>query len=465
MPVAELDRLAAAGVDLLWLMGVWPSGPRGIEIARTLPDLLADYRRLLPDFGDGDVGGSPYSIAAYAVDPALGGAGALARLRERLAARGMRLLLDFVVNHTGLDHPWVRERPDLYVQGSAEDLARAPGDFFAVDTGQGRRILAHGRDPYFPGWTDTAQLNLLHPETRARLRAQATELAGLCDGVRCDMGMLALEEVWHRTWGERATAPLPQPAVGELWTELIGAARARRPDFLFVAEAYWGLEARLQELGFDSTYDKTLYERLRHGAGREVREHLRAPLGYQRRSVRFLENHDEPRAAAAFPWDRHRAAAVVAATVPGLLLLHDGQLEGRRTRQPIQLLRRPAEAPETETARFYERLLAAARRRPGADWRLLEPRPAWEGNPTAEDFVASLWTEDGRLRLAAVNFSADQGQCYLDLAGSGIGGGEVELRDALSDTRYRRPGGGLETQGLYLDMPPFGAHLFDLTGG
>ncbi|MGH9361817.1 MAG: alpha-amylase family glycosyl hydrolase, partial [Thermoanaerobaculia bacterium] len=430
-----------------------------------LPELRAEYRRLLPDFTDADVGGSPYSIAAYAVDPLLGGAGALAWLRARLANRGIRLLLDFAVNHTGVDHPWVVESPDLYVQGDEEDLARAPREFFAVETKRGRRVLAHGRDPHFPPWTDAAQLNLFHPETRRRLRDTLLELADLCDGVRCDMAMLALDEVFYSTWWERACAPLPEPARGEAWSELIGAVRAKRPDFLFLAETYWGLEPALQDLGFDVTYDKTLYERLRHGSGRAVRDHLRIDLARQRRALRFLENHDEPRAAAAFSWERHRAAAVVAATVPGLLLLHDGQLEGRRERQPLQLLRRPPEPAAPAVAAFYEQLLAAAPRRPQTGWRLLEPRPGWEGNPTSDDVVASVWEENGKLRLAAVNFAPVQGQCYLELASLGLEGGEVELRDALSEARYRRDGGELAAPGLYLDMPPFGVHLFDLVRG
>ena len=461
-PRGELDRLAATGADFLWLMGVWPSGPRGIEIARTLPELRAEYRRLLPDFAEADVGGSPYSIAAYSVDPLLGGAGALAWLRARLANRGIRLLLDFAVNHTGVDHPWVTESPDLYVQGDEEDLARAPREFFAVETQLGPRVLAHGRDPYFPPWTDTAQLNLFHPETRRRLRDTLLELADLCDGVRCDMAMLALTEVFDHTWWGRARAPLPEPAAGEAWCELIDAVRTKRPDFLFVAEAYWGLEPALEELGFDVTYDKTLYERLRDGSGRAVRDHLGGDPARQGRALRFLENHDEPRAAAAFPWERHRAAAVVAATVPGLLLLHDGQLEGRRERQPVQLLRRPSEPAAPEVAAFYERLLAAARQRPQAGWRLLAPRPAWNGNPTSEDFVASVWEENGGRRLAAVNFAPAPGQCYLELAEMELEGGEVELRDALSEATYRRDGDELAARGLYLDLPPYGAHLFDV---
>jgi glycosidase len=466
VPVGELDRIADLGLGWLWLMGVWPSGPRGIEIARTLPDLRAEYRRALPDFTDADVGGSPYAVAAYTVDARLGGPAALAFLRHRLAARGIRLMLDFVVNHTGIDHPWVFERPDLYVGGSEEDLERAPHDFFAAQTAAGRRVLAHGRDPYFPGWTDTAQLNLLHPETRRRLAHVLTSLAEQCDGARCDMAMLALGDVFRRTWGERALAGAPSPPPGEeLWPELIAAARARNPGFLFLAEAYWGLEHALQRQGFDLTYDKALYERLRSGSGREVRDHLRADLGFQRRRLRFLENHDEPRAATAFPWDRHRAAAVIAATTPGALLIHNGQVEGNRVRLPVQLLRRPREETQPEVPAFYRALLAAADEiaAAAAEWRLLEVRPAWEGNLTWDGFVSFVWSDEGGGGfLAAVNFAPRQGQCYVALDGVPLGDGTIELRDRLSEARYLRPAAELASEGLYLDMPPFGAHLFAL---
>jgi hypothetical protein len=462
VPDSELDRLAGLGVDLVWLMGAWPSGPKGIAIARSIPELRAEYAHVLGSFTEEDVGGSPYSIAHYEVDPLLGGAPALAGFRERLARRGMRLMLDFVVNHTGVDHDWIVERPDLYIQGTEEDLARSPRDFFAVDTSAGRRVLAHGRDPNFPGWTDTAQLNLMNPETRAALARTLDFIAAHCDGVRCDLSMLALETVFHRTWGERARAGLPSPVRGELWPELIAAARGRHPTFLFLAEVYWGLDAALQQLGFDFTYDKILHERLRTGSARELRDHLGAALAHQQRSARFLENHDEQRAAAAFSCERHQAAAVVAATVPGLFMIHDGQLEGRRVKLPIQLRRRPPEERRPEVEAFYRRLLTAARERT-EDWRLLGTRPAWEGNPSWDGFIVSLARAEGKVRLTAVNFAAAPGQCYVPLIGAGLGGRQVELRDPLTDARFMRDGSDLESRGLYLDLPAYGAHVFEVT--
>jgi len=471
VPEEELDRIAALGIDLVWLMGVWPSGPRGIEIARQHVGLIAEYRRALPDFTPADVAGSPYSIADYRVDPALGGPEALAVLRERLAGQGVGLILDFVPNHTGVDHPWVYERPEYFIQGDEEDLARAPGDFFVADTVRGRLVLAHGKDPYFPGWTDTVQLNYAHPEARAALRAVLEDIAGRCDGVRCDMAMLVLEKVYQNLWGSRAgralgglaTATPATPATGEPWAELIAVARARHPGFLFIAESYWDLERELIDLGFDYAYDKALYDRLVEGTASEVAARLREAPGFQGHLVRFLENHDELRAAAVIPAERHRAAAVIAATLPGMALFHEGQLEGRRVRVPVQLARRTPEPVDEALRDFYGRLLRAVADpalRAGT-WHLFAPKPAWEGNLTWERFLAWIWeTEREESLLAVINFSSQPGQCYLPLAQPGRENVKVILEDRLSDLRLERSGGELAGRGLSLHLPAWGYHLF-----
>jgi len=460
IPDLELDRIERLGIDFVWLMGVWETGPQGTEIARSHPGLLQEYRRALPDLTLDDVVGSPYAIARYVVSSRFGGPIGLADLRRRLADRGIKLILDFVVNHTGVDFPWVRERPELYVQGTQDDLQRSPQDFFSVEAISGTRILAHGKDPYFPGWTDTAQLNLLHPATREALRSILIEIANQCDGVRCDMAMLALQSVFRGTWGDHL-AGYPQSSE-ELWTELVGTGRAQRPHFRFIAEVYWGLEGEVRSLGLDYTYDKTLYDGLVENNAERLRQHLGTDCIVQQCSVRFLENHDEPRAAAVFPLDRHRASAVVASTLPGMLLVHEGQIEGRRIRLPIQLRRRPVEPVEPEIQRFYERLLATLHDpvfRQGV-WRLLPIRPAWEANSTWERFLAWEWSLGSRLCWVVVNLGSTQGQCYLSVSNAAMRGREFDLRDLLGKAHYQRNGSDLLDKGLYLDLPAFGFHAF-----
>ena len=344
---ATLDDLARRGFDWIWLLSVWQTGAASRAVSRSNPAWQAEFRLVLPDLTEEDISGSGFAIGAYEVDEALGGKAALAAFRARLAARGLRLMLDFVPNHTALDHPWVKAHPDFYVQGSEQALAAAPQNYRRVETDQGARILAYGRDPNFPGWPDTLQLDYANPALQAAKMAELLAIAEQCDGVRCDMAMLLLPEVFRRTWG---LAPAP------FWPTAIAAVRRAHPGFTFLAEAYWDLEWDLQQQGFDYCYDKRLYDRLHNADAGALRAHLAAGLDYQDRLARFLENHDEPRAAAIFPWPQHQAAATVTYFAPGLRFFHQGQLEGARVHVPVHLCRGPVEAPD----RGYRRLLRQA---------------------------------------------------------------------------------------------------------
>jgi hypothetical protein len=464
LPDALFERAAALGFDWIWPLGVWQIGQAGRQLARS-PAAWDAYRIDLPDVREDDICGSPFAVAAYDVDRELGGDAALARLRARLGRRDQRLLLDFVPNHLALDHPWIETHPEYFIQGSADDLRREPDRYVALTTGRGPRIFAHGRDPNFPAWTDTLQLNYRHAGLREAMVGELGRVADRCDGVRCDMAMLLEPEVIERTWGARAqpcdgTSPVDEP----FWPAAISRIRRSHPRFLFVAEVYWDLEWRLQQEGFDFTYDKRLYDRLRTGAARPVRDHLAADPAFRDRSLRFLENHDEPRAAAAFPPDRHRAAAVVSFLAPGARLLAEGELDGRRARAAIQLARRAAEPPDPALRAFYQRLLDCARRtgaRAGT-WRLGGCRPAWPDNPTWDNFVVFSWeAADGKL-LVVVNFGPTPAQAYARPGLSGLDGRMARLTDLLSDARYDRDGAALAREGLYLDLPAWGAQVFDV---
>ena len=255
------------------------------------------------------------------------------------------------------------------------------------------------------------------------------------------------------------------PAEGLFWEEAIGRVRDRHPDFLFMAEVYWGLEWALQQQGFSYTYDKALYDRLHAGNGRPVREHLMADHEYQVHSARFLENHDEPRAAEAFSPEMHRAAAIITFFVPGLRFFHEGEFDGRRVHVSMHLNRRPAEPVDAAIRQFYDGLLESLQRPETHDgqWRLWSCRPAWDGNGTWDQFIVFTWEgRDGQRLLGAVNYGPNQGQCYVTLDIPDLAGHEYQLRDVTGETVYQRSGDGLTGNGLYLDMPPWGYHLFDL---
>ena len=292
-------------------------------------------------------------------------------------------------------------------------------------------------------------------------------VADCCDGVRCDMAMLLLPDVIRRTWGDKSLPSDGRPPVDNpFWPEAIAQVHRRHPDLLFMAEVYWDLEWTLQQQGFDYTYDKRLYDRLRSRDVEGVRGHLHADMVFQHRCVRFLENHDEPRAASAFPSDVHRAAAILAFLTPGLRFFHDGQFEGRRVRAAIQLRRRQPEPPDPVLQDFYRRFLECLKRpevRQGS-WQFLECRQAWDGNPTWARFLSFSWEyQVGRKLLVIVNYGATRGQSYVRLPFTGLAGRRVLLHDLMSPARYEREGDDLISRGLYLDMPAWGYHVFEVT--
>jgi hypothetical protein len=459
LPDAELDRLAHDGVDLVWLLGVWQTGEAARAISRSNGEWRKEYARVLPDFREADVCGSCFAVRDYRVHEDFGGDEALARLRDRLRRRGLRLVLDFVPNHVAPDHPWLSEHPDFFVAGTEEQLAAQPQNYRRVETEGGSQILAYGRDPYFAGWPDTLQLDYGNPRLQQAMLGELRRIARQCDGVRCDMAMLVLPEVFQKTWGIPASP---------FWPGATRAVRQEVPGFLFLAEVYWDLEWALQQQGFDYTYDKRLYDRLAEGQARPVREHLGAGLDFQDRLARFLENHDEPRAAATFEPAQHRAAAVLTFLTPGLRFFHQGQREGKRVRIPVHLGRGPSEPEDRETSAFYAGLLECLKDpafREG-DWRLVACGPAWDANGTWDGFVAFSWTGPGdRRRLVAVNYAPHQGQCYVTLPWADLDGRSWRLRDLMGPAVYDRQGDDLSGRGLYLDMPAWGYHVFSVSCG
>jgi hypothetical protein len=300
------------------------------------------------------------------------------------------------------------------------------------------------------------QLNYGNPQLQRAMIGELERIAGQCDGVRCDMAMLVLPDVFERTWGIRAKP---------FWPTATESVRQEHPDFQFMAEVYWDLEWTLQQQGFDYTYDKRLYDRLVAGHARPVREHLLAGLDFQDRLARFLENHDEPRAAATFSPEVHQAAAVISYLSPGLRFFHQGQFEGRRKRISPHLVRGPQEPLDKSLNQFYERLLAVLRQTPVRDgqWQLLECTPAWEGNWTNNCFLVFSWQRATETPLViAVNYAPNQSQCHAHLPFPDLAGKEWQLQDQLQPASYEWNGDDLQGKGLFLDMTPWQAAVYAL---
>ena len=284
-----------------------------------------------------------------------------------------------------------------------------------------------------------------------------SSIATQCDGIRCDMAMLLLNAIFERTWGSRAD----QRSATEYWVDVISSIKKAHPGFLFIAEAYWDLEWELQQQGFDFCYDKKLYDRLEHGDAESVRLHLCADLAYQEKLLRFLENHDEPRAAATFSPEMARAAAVTISTIPGARLFHVGQFEGRKVRLPVFLGRRPAEPIDEASRVFYAKLLAAINARVFRDgeW-MLCARSGWPDNQSCQNLVAWSWVKDNDRRLIVVNLSDSPVQARVQVPWDTVQGQTCRLADALSDASYGRTGDEMLSPGLYVELKPWNYHFF-----
>jgi hypothetical protein len=453
VPATEWDAIAAYGFYAVWLMGVWERSPAGIAIANQNENLLNDFRRALPDFRLEDNVGSPYCVRRYVVDQHFGGPQGLAIARKELANRGMNLILDFVPNHVAPDHHWVVEHPEYFVRGTADDIEREPASFLNVEG----NVFARGRDPFFPAWPDVLQLNAFQPGLRQAAVETISSTAAQCAGLRCDMAMLLLNSVFERTWGSRAGQ---RPAT-EYWVDLIPAVKKTNPDFLFVAEAYWDLEWELQQQGFDFCYDKKLYDRLEHGNAENIRLHLCAGPAYQQRLVRFIENHDEPRAAATFSAEKERIAAIAMATLPGARLFHEGQFEGRKVRPPVFLCRRPQEPADEGLRSFYATLLKIIDRPVFRDgqWMLCEPT-GWPDNQSFQNLVAWTWNKGEDRYLVVINFSCRAVQSRVRISWEDLRGITWRLTDAFSGEMYDRQGDEMSDPGIYLEMEPWNWNFF-----
>ncbi|NRQ36402.1 alpha-amylase [Nonomuraea sp. NN258] len=455
VPKQEWDELAMPGIDTIWLMGVWERSGEGRAIALADPELRRSFADAVPHLSDDDVVGSPYCVRDYVPDQALGGPEGLAAARAALNRRRLALLLDYVPNHVAPDHPWLRTHPQYFIRGAAEDLRRDPAAFL----GRNGQVYARGRDPYFAPWPDVVQLNAFAPGLRTATVNTLARIGELCDGVRCDMAMLMTNDVFARTWGEAAGSVPGQ----EFWTSVIERVRRRRPGMTFVAEAYWDLEWTLQQQGFDFCYDKRLYDRLVSGDVAGVRAHLGAGLDYQRRLVRFLENHDEPRAAATLGPVRERAAATAIATLPGAMLWHEGQFEGRRAKVPVFLSRRLDEPPVGGLRDFHARLLSAVHAsgmRTG-EWRMAD-LTGWPDNRSCDGMLAWSWSGAAGRHLIAINLQDRAGQARVPLDWPDLPGRRWVLRDLLTGASYERDGAELRDPGLYVALDGWHGHVFSI---
>lgn len=452
VPDRHLKEWRRLGFTHIWLMGVWTTGPRARAIAQNEPNLHKEYDLALPGWTDDDVEGSAYSVADFHVPDSLGGEAGLREFRRQLHAHGLKLILDFVPNHLGLDHPWLHRKPELFVQSPTQRDGTFP-----QSTVRGDCWIAHGRDPNFAPWSDTAQLDYRKAETRRAMTDLLASVAARCDGVRCDVSMLLLNDVFQETWQDFSVDGTPPK--GEFWQEAIAKVRETHPDFMFLAEAYWDLEARLQTLGFDFTYDKPLYDALIwHKPDEAVQRLLKKPPKFISRGAHFLENHDEQRVASALSFQAHRTAALAILVLPGMRFLHDGQLTGATARVPVQLRRRAPHSTNPDIATMYQRWLDLVAKAGigNGECTVLKVEPAGDADESCARILAVQWLDEhGRATLLAINLasSPSRGRLVHSIHSQSA----VEVLDLVSGRKQRLAPGASPSGSLALNLPGYGA--------
>jgi len=452
IPTWVWDELAGFKFDAVWFMGVWERSPEGIAISNRHPGNLSDFHQALPDFTPDDNVGSPYCVRRYVVDEHLGGPEGLIIARRELARRGIRLILDFVPNHLAHDHPWISEHPEFFIQGTEEDIKRDPANFVQI----GNTVFACGKDPFFPAWQDVLQVNAYNIGLRNAIRETLLDIASQCDGIRCDMAMLVMNEIFAKTWGGKAGASPSE----EYWSELINFVKYTHPHFLFIAEAYWDLEWYLQKQGFDFCYDKRLYDLLEQGNVANIYRHLKADLSFQSKLVRFIENHDEPRALSLFQEEKEKAAALAIATLPGARLFYEGQLDGRTVKLPVFLRRRPWEFTNIALKEFYKRVFEVVSEPMfyNGSWQFCECL-GWPDNSSFQNLLAWSWKYEKEYLLIVINYCWYDSQGKVRLPYEEMEGLQWRLDDLISGEHFDREGNEMTGQGLYVGLKAWGFHF------
>ena len=348
IPLSEFDTLKSYGIDYIWLMGVWKLGPYGLEF-----DRRSDYSSVLPGWTKDDVIGSPYAISEYVCNPDIGTDDDILWIKNEINKRGMKLMLDFVPNHSSCDAPTADSNPDYYVR-APKNLQPPYDSKYYTEKG-----LAHGKDPYFDPWADVIQWNYFNEDTRNFMKKNLMKVLSVSDGVRCDMAHLLLNDVFKNTWKKELESWGYNVPSNEFWDSAIREVKSKYPNVIFLAEVYENWEIKkLIELGFDYCYDKELLDKF-ISSSTEVNNYIHYKTeDFFGHSSHFIENHDENRGVYNMgSVERSNAAGVIAATVGGMIFFNHGQFKGLRNKLDVHL-RRGADEKESQSAiQHYNNLL------------------------------------------------------------------------------------------------------------
>ncbi len=459
IPKEYWKTLVDKGIKYIWLMGIWETVSETIEKYCFEKGLIDEYKNALPDWKSKDVIGSPYAIDNYHINRTIASTSEFMLLKENLNSLGLKIILDFIPNHFSADTSLLKTNHDIFLLGNEELYSKDEQKYFRTNDG---KIYAHGCDPNYPAWQDTIQVNYFSETAREFMVASLKKIAKLCDGVRCDMAMLPMSNIFRNTWRE----PLLQLGINridkEFWVEAIQQIKEVKNSFLFIAEAYWDTEWELQKYGFDYTYDKKLLDRLKFGDSENIIKHLQAEKKIQQKSIRFIENHDEERAIVAFGVEKSKAAAVVISTIQGAALFYEGQFEGKSVKLPVQLGREPNEEINNSLVEFYNNLLNISNHKVFTKglWSILTPIQL-DQDFTYKNILSWEWGIGSEKRVVVINYSDTTSYCRVRF-NVNRKGETVKLIDLFDGTEYEREIEEIESLGLFIHLEAYKSHIFEI---
>ncbi len=459
VPDEKWLKIKDLGFDAIWLMGVWKKSAKSREIAQQDEAINKAIKDVFPDYSKDDIASSPYSVYDYQVGSCFGGDDVMKQLHTKLNDMGLKLILDFVGNHMAVDSFQVSENPDYFINTKKPPKNGKKKLFFKTENDT---YIAHGKDPHFDSWTDSAQLNYFNPDTRKFMQNTLLKIASMCDGVRCDMVMLNFNNIHHQTWGDIIDAGNYEYPQTEFWQDVIKTVKEQHPTFTFIAEVYWNLEWQAQKMGFDYTYDKILYDRLLKSNAEDIKGHLNAEDLYQQHSIRFIDNHDEQASLTAFGKEKSLASALIIATLRGAKLFHILQLYGRQKRVPIQYIGTNGKK-DLEILQRYETILRITNHPAfhGGQWYIMDTLPSTEGNDTYKNFLAWSWVQQNTAKMVVINYSSQKSECILQCKKCpNPRDGMYVLYEEISGKDVHIPSSNVE-KGLKLSFEPYQMYVLN----
>jgi len=453
IPPQEWLKIRNLGCDWVWLMGVWQKSLISQKLARKDSYLQTEYSKISPYWSDEDIVGSPYAIKDYSLNYNLGNNDSIDYAKEVMHHYGIKLMLDFVPNHTACDHYWVWQHPQYYIWQQEAN----PKTNISL---QGKNF-AFGKDPNYDPWKDTLQLNYFNQETRQTLIEELLKISQYCDGVRCDMAMLVTNDIFSNTWKRELNEMGFTKPKEEFWSQAISQIKSKRADFQFVAECYWNTEKMMQEQGFDFTYDKVLYDMLLDKTSKNINNYLTNQLNPEK-WLRFIENHDEKRAATEFGLAKSQAAIILISFLPGATLIYQGQENGFKIKLPVQLITQPEEESNEKLMSFYRKLGNIVQKIFSSTTQSYKVKTCgWPDNNSFENLIVVGLKNDKHIYIIVINYSdiQSQGKIYFNIANNSS---KLLFIDMLNNQEYIYHVEKIENEGLFVDLGPWQSHVFEI---